>query len=144
MENTLKLSSPKLKIFILLLTILSHGLSCGALIDQGRPLRALRRAKMHARGGSGDQKWDTNMSWEVRASDVGKMEDDLIEKGLPGQPLGVNFKQYGGYINVDESNGRSLFYYFAEAQDNPSSKPLVLWLNGGKIIDSISCSSLDL
>lgn len=132
MENTLKLSSPKFKIFILLLTILSHGLSCGARIDQARPLRTLRRAKMHARGDSGDQKWDTNMSWKVRASDVGKMEDDLIEEGLPGQPLGVNFKQYGGYINVDESNGRSLFYYFSEAQDNPSSKPLVLWLNGGK------------
>ncbi|KAM7474906.1 hypothetical protein LguiB_022149 [Lonicera macranthoides] len=137
MENALKLSPPKLKIFILLLTILSHGLGCSARIDQARPLRNLRRSKMHVRGGSGDQKWDTNMSWKVRASDVGKMEDDLIEKGLPGQPLGVNFKQYGGYINVDESNGRSLFYYFAEAQDNPSSKPLVLWLNGGP-----GCSSL--
>ena len=27
--------------------------------------------------------------------------------------------------------GRSLFYYFAEAQDHAAGKPLTLWLNGG-------------
>ncbi|KAA8536173.1 hypothetical protein F0562_028651 [Nyssa sinensis] len=65
------------------------------------------------------------------------MEDDLIEGGLPGQPSGVMFKQYAGYITVDKSKGRSLFYYFAEAVHNPSSSPLILWLNGGP-----GCSSL--
>lgn len=49
---------------------------------------------------------------------------------LPGQPK-VSFQQYSGYINVDENQQRSLFYYFVEAQTNSSSKPLVLWLNGG-------------
>ncbi|ONK63869.1 uncharacterized protein A4U43_C07F19770 [Asparagus officinalis] len=34
-------------------------------------------------------------------------------------------------------NQRSLFYYFAEAEADPSSKPLVLWLNGGP-----GCSSV--
>ncbi|CAN4107678.1 unnamed protein product [Withania somnifera] len=71
---------------------------------------------------------------------VGNMEDDLIKGGLPGQPntSNVKFKQYAGYVNVDEKNGRSLFYYFAEsASGNASSKPLVLWLNGGP-----GCSSL--
>lgn len=49
---------------------------------------------------------------------------------LPGQPQ-VSFQHYSGYITVDELKHRSLFYYFAEAELDPSSKPLVLWLNGG-------------
>ncbi|VFQ72126.1 unnamed protein product [Cuscuta campestris] len=68
--------------------------------------------------------------------------DDEIRGGLPGQPSGgggkpLSFKQYGGYVNVDKRNGRSLFYYFAEARKEPHTKPLVLWLNGGP-----GCSSL--
>jgi hypothetical protein len=31
---------------------------------------------------------------------------------LPGQPEGIDFDQYGGYITVNASNGRALFYYF--------------------------------
>ncbi|KAL3755117.1 hypothetical protein ACJRO7_002223 [Eucalyptus globulus] len=50
---------------------------------------------------------------------------------LPGQPK-VSFSQYAGYITVDEKQQRALFYYFAEAEAeaDPASKPLVLWLNG--------------
>nr|DAD47316.1 TPA_asm: hypothetical protein HUJ06_017253 [Nelumbo nucifera] len=48
---------------------------------------------------------------------------------LPRQ-LSDNFNQYGGYVTVDGSAGRALFYYFVEAPD-AMSKPLVLWLNGG-------------
>ncbi|KAI7993098.1 Serine carboxypeptidase-like 45 [Camellia lanceoleosa] len=55
---------------------------------------------------------------------------------LPGQPQ-VSFQQFGGYITVDEQQDRALFYYFAEAETDPSSKPLVLWLNGGP-----GCSSI--
>ncbi|ERM97972.1 hypothetical protein AMTRI_Chr06g195200 [Amborella trichopoda] len=55
---------------------------------------------------------------------------------LPGQPQ-VSFRQYSGYINVDESAGTNLFYYFVEAQSNASSQPLALWLNGGP-----GCSSI--
>lgn len=54
---------------------------------------------------------------------------DKINK-LPGQPL-VSFQQFSGYITVDEVKQRALFYYFAEAEIDPSSKPLILWLNGG-------------
>ena len=57
-------------------------------------------------------------------------EDDKIVS-LPGQPQ-VSFRQYGGYITIDEKQQRALFYYFAEAETEPASKPLVLWLNGGK------------
>lgn len=52
---------------------------------------------------------------------------------LPGQPQ-VSFQQFSGYVSVDDdklSHKRALFYYFAEAQIDPASKPLVLWLNGG-------------
>ena len=55
--------------------------------------------------------------------------EDLVVK-LPGQPE-VGFKQYAGYVDVDEKAGRSLFYYFVEADKDPDHKPLTLWLNGG-------------
>ncbi|KAK7290761.1 hypothetical protein RIF29_05424 [Crotalaria pallida] len=55
---------------------------------------------------------------------------------LPGQPF-VNFQQYSGYIAVDDQQQRALFYYFVEAEVDPASKPLVLWLNGGP-----GCSSV--
>ncbi|XP_054799489.1 serine carboxypeptidase 1-like [Prosopis cineraria] len=58
-------------------------------------------------------------------------------RSLPGQPYGVNFDQYSGYVTVDPKAGRALFYYFVESPYKPSTKPLVLWLNGGP-----GCSSL--
>lgn len=62
----------------------------------------------------------------------GSMEKDKIS-ALPGQPYyGVNFDQYSGYVTVDPTAGKALFYYFVESPFNPSTKPLVLWLNGGK------------
>ena len=60
----------------------------------------------------------------------GMMEADKID-ALPGQPDGVDFDQYGGYVTVDHAHGRALFYYFVESPQNSSTKPLVLWLNGG-------------
>ncbi|XP_069151474.1 serine carboxypeptidase-like 45 isoform X1 [Solanum lycopersicum] len=60
---------------------------------------------------------------------------DKITK-LPGQPQ-VGFQQFSGYVTVDDKKQRSLFYYFVEAETDPASKPLVLWLNGGP-----GCSSL--
>lgn len=55
--------------------------------------------------------------------------EDLVVS-LPGQPK-VAFRQYAGYVDVDVKNGRSLFYYFVEAEVEPHEKPLTLWLNGG-------------
>lgn len=49
---------------------------------------------------------------------------------IPGQPH-VEFHQFSGYVPVDHKNQRALFFYFAEAQKDAASKPLVLWLNGG-------------
>ncbi|XP_020258204.1 serine carboxypeptidase II-3-like [Asparagus officinalis] len=67
---------------------------------------------------------------------AGMMETDKIEE-LPGQPKGVDFDQYAGYVTVDPKHGRALFYYFVESPQNSSSMPLMLWLNGGP-----GCSSL--
>ncbi|XP_057549348.1 serine carboxypeptidase-like 45 isoform X2 [Amaranthus tricolor] len=66
-------------------------------------------------------------------------EADKISS-FPGQPP-VSFQQFGGYITVDETQKRNLFYYFVEAETNPSSKPLVLWLNGGPGCSSIGAGA---
>lgn len=68
-------------------------------------------------------------AWTVSAQAAA--EEDKIS-ALPGQPP-VGFAQYSGYIPVDAAGKRSLFYYFAEAEADPAAKPLVLWLNGGKL-----------
>ncbi|KAF7137876.1 hypothetical protein RHSIM_Rhsim07G0231400 [Rhododendron simsii] len=67
---------------------------------------------------------------------LGTMEGDKIDC-LPGQPEGVDFDQYAGYVTVNQTAGRALFYYFVESPKNSSTNPLVLWLNGGP-----GCSSL--
>ncbi|TKY56026.1 Serine carboxypeptidase 42 [Spatholobus suberectus] len=61
--------------------------------------------------------------------------EDVVVR-LPGQPK-VGFKQFAGYVDVDVKHGRSLFYYFVEAEQDPDRKPLTLWLNGGP-----GCSSI--
>ncbi|KAL3507232.1 hypothetical protein ACH5RR_032614 [Cinchona calisaya] len=59
----------------------------------------------------------------------------------PGQPKGLNFDQYSGYVTVDPKAGRALFYYFAESE-NCSTKPLVLWLNGGPGCSSFGAGAM--
>ncbi|KAL0491625.1 cathepsin A [Acrasis kona] len=62
---------------------------------------------------------------------------DVISN-LPGLQSKINFKQYSGYIPSSASGERNLFYWFVESQSNPSTDPVVLWMNGGP-----GCSSLD-
>ncbi|KAK7306704.1 hypothetical protein VNO77_44659 [Canavalia gladiata] len=77
----------------------------------------------------------THSSAYVAPQEGLRQADKIV--ALPGQPYGVNFDQYSGYVTVDPQAGRELFYYFVESPYNPSTKPLVLWLNGGP-----GCSSL--
>lgn len=57
---------------------------------------------------------------------------------LPGLKGGFQSRHYGGYITVDESHQRKLYYYFVTSENKPAEDPLVLWLNGGP-----GCSSFD-
>ncbi|XXG60906.1 hypothetical protein AAC387_Pa04g2701 [Persea americana] len=97
------------------------------------PLYRLLKAKRAKVGLTDTSDW----SFELHPEDVyvgpqgGSMEADKITE-LPGQPInGVSFDQYSGYVTVDPVHGRALFYYLAESPENASTKPLVLWLNGG-------------
>ncbi|XP_024967865.1 serine carboxypeptidase II-2-like [Cynara cardunculus var. scolymus] len=59
-------------------------------------------------------------------------------KDLPGQNFNVEFEHYAGYVTVNQESGRALFYWLTEAVEDPASKPLVLWLNGGPGCSSIA------
>jgi carboxypeptidase C (cathepsin A) len=60
---------------------------------------------------------------------------DLITS-LPGWEGALPSAQYSGYLSI--SSTKHLHYWFVEAESNPASAPVVLWLNGGP-----GCSSLD-
>ena len=77
---------------------------------------------------SGFRHW----KWSNGSGKVNVLENNVedVVTDLPGQPL-VNFKHYSGYVTVDQTNGRALFYWFYEATSRPAQRPLVLWLNGG-------------
>lgn len=74
-------------------------------------------------------------------SQEGLKENDKISS-LPGQPSGVNFDQYSGYVTVDKKAGRALFYYFVESINSSSTTPLVLWLNGGPGCSSFGAGAM--
>ncbi|CAL4956909.1 unnamed protein product [Urochloa decumbens] len=72
----------------------------------------------------------------LAAAARGEQERDRVQF-LPGQPASPPVSQFAGYVTVNESTGRALFYWFFEAQASPEKKPLLLWLNGGP-----GCSSV--
>ncbi|KAF6153274.1 hypothetical protein GIB67_003464 [Kingdonia uniflora] len=67
---------------------------------------------------------------------LAEQEADRVVR-IPGQPK-VDFKQYAGYVTIDKSHGKALFYWFFEAIESPEKKPLLLWLNGGPGCSSIA------
>lgn len=87
------------------------------------------------------QKWITIATISATllflAAESASEPDEIVT--LPGQPV-VSFKQYSGFITIDEKQKKALFYYFVEAETDPALKPLVLWLNGGIQIPSSTSS----
>jgi serine carboxypeptidase-like clade 2 len=60
----------------------------------------------------------------------GAIQEHLVTN-LPGQPV-VSFLQYAGYIPVDASGSKQLFYWFVEADHkDAASLPIAFWFNGG-------------
>ncbi|KAH9886611.1 Alpha/Beta hydrolase protein [Xylariomycetidae sp. FL2044] len=55
------------------------------------------------------------------------------EEGLCETTPGVS--SYSGFVDVDEHT--HMFFWFLEARNDPDSKPITLWLNGGPGSDSL-------
>ncbi|KAK4379734.1 hypothetical protein RND71_001596 [Anisodus tanguticus] len=122
----------KITFFFLLFTLfLSHFVASSLAKRQGDVLGNFYKAKQK-KNSVINKSYFTAALENVELDKVilpqeGLKEKDWIEK-LPGQPP-VKFQQYGGYVTVNESAGRALYYYFTEAE-NSKSLPLLLWLNG--------------
>ncbi|EPB71007.1 serine carboxypeptidase [Ancylostoma ceylanicum] len=61
-------------------------------------------------------------------------QEDLVTN-LPLLNFTPKFKSYSGYLRA--SNNDNFHYWLTESQNDPSTDPLILWLNGGP-----GCSSL--
>ncbi|KAL7081806.1 hypothetical protein ACP275_14G061600 [Erythranthe tilingii] len=64
--------------------------------------------------------------------------EDALVTHIPGFHGSFPSKHHSGYVTIDETYGKKLFYYFVESERNPNKDPVVLWLNGGP-----GCSSFD-
>jgi len=64
----------------------------------------------------------------------GASADKIIS--LPGLDKMPDFDMYSGYLDVTST--KKLHYWFVESQNDPSSDPVVVWLNGGP-----GCSSME-
>ncbi|XP_042039604.1 serine carboxypeptidase-like 20 isoform X1 [Salvia splendens] len=61
-----------------------------------------------------------------------------LVRSLPGFTGAFPSKHYSGYVTLEGSPPKNLFYYFVVSERSPARDPVVLWLNGGP-----GCSSFD-
>ena len=127
-------------LFYFLLIICFAALHADASPSQADRLREFIRSRRNAPSDNKSTFKVSNIGHRVASSLLSTSYSDSEQSALkaadkitalPGQPAGVDFDQYGGYVTVDEENGRALFYYFVEAPQDASTKPLLLWLNRG-------------
>lgn len=99
-----------------------------ALVSPVREMAALGRV------GTGFLLVAVMISSSLRLTMVEGADPAQLVTNLPGAPPELNFTQYAGYVTVNETNGRALFYWFFTAEGpNASSKPLIIWFNGGRV-----------
>ena len=70
-----------------------------------------------------------------------KYHRDAEILSVPGFDGELPSRQYGGYIDVaadGAEHGRYLYFYFVTSNRDPTTDPVLLWLNGGP-----GCSSFD-
>uniref|UniRef100_A0ACD5WN61 Uncharacterized protein n=1 Tax=Avena sativa TaxID=4498 RepID=A0ACD5WN61_AVESA len=58
-------------------------------------------------------------------------ENTTVVSHLPGYHGPLPFSLQTGYVEVDETDGVRLFYYFVQSERNPAADPVLLWLTGG-------------
>eukprot|EP01102_Stenamoeba_stenopodia_P019147 TRINITY_DN713_c0_g1_i1.p1 TRINITY_DN713_c0_g1~~TRINITY_DN713_c0_g1_i1.p1 ORF type:complete len:447 (-),score=93.55 TRINITY_DN713_c0_g1_i1:92-1432(-) len=87
----------------------------------------------------GDQKTKTNrMQRNVLLLAIALALVALVAaKSAPRGTIPPIAPTHSGFINVNPKYGANLYYYFLESQNDPSTDPVVLWLQGGP-----GCSSL--
>jgi hypothetical protein len=116
--------------------VLTHG----AIVDQAARLLQFSSSRLEIQCHHKDNKVHTRSHVGGATTSIspqdGLKEADKVSE-LPGQPGPAAFDQYAGYVTVNSTSGKALFYYFVEAAEDPSTKPLVLWLNGGTVPNHI-------
>ncbi|KAM0830710.1 hypothetical protein ACQ4PT_066036 [Festuca glaucescens] len=60
-----------------------------------------------------------------------QQQNTTVVSNLPGYHGPLPFSLQTGYVEVDESNGIRLFYYFVRLERSPAEDPVLLWLTGG-------------
>jgi serine carboxypeptidase-like clade 2 len=129
--------SQKVLLWSLILLVCHFSISCKANQQSEYLYKFIQSKRFQQNSASHGEAYYSSAFVDEHVSKVHVVEQQLRlmkadkVKALPGQPKGVNFDQYAGYVSVDAKAGRELFYYFVESPLNSSIKPLVLWLNGG-------------
>uniref|UniRef100_A0A6P7GIW6 Carboxypeptidase n=1 Tax=Diabrotica virgifera virgifera TaxID=50390 RepID=A0A6P7GIW6_DIAVI len=62
----------------------------------------------------------------IKAGKLDEAQNQALVKGLD-----TDVKSYSGYFTVDKNHNSNIFFWFFPSQSDPSSDPVVLWLQGG-------------